>query len=321
MLTSARIREDLAPHEHVAWITSLRSPSIRDLYQRGKLQLSLFDETDLAEITNVEEFPNERLIACFNPLLADERARKREALLLSAEKKLARIEAATKRDKKPLRGAAKIGHRVGNTLATCKVEKHFTIDVTDNSITFARDADKIASESALDGIYVVRTSVPHDELDNEAVVRTYKSLSEVERAFRAMKTIDLHVRPIHHRREDRVRTHVFVCMLYYYLEWHMRQRLAPLLFDDDDPEGAQRRRSSIVAPAKRSAAADAKAQTKRTPDDHVVMSFPDLLASLSTVAKSWMRPADTSFAPFPIITTPLPHQQRALDLLGVKNAL
>ena len=172
-----------------------------------------------------------------------------------------------------------------------------------------------------DGIYVVRTNVAVDQLDAKGVVKAYKSLSMVERAFRSMKTIDLHVRPIHHRREDRVRTHVFLCMLSYYVEWHMRQRLAPLLFEDHDKVAAEHRRESIVRPAKRSKAAEEKAKSKKTTDDFVVQNFSDVISSLSTIAKSWVRPPNTQLAPFPMLTTPTPYQQRALDLLGVKIAL
>jgi len=247
LITQARIREELAPIEGLEWITALRAPAIKKLASEGNIQLTLFDQRDLAELTS-EDFPGERLVACRNPLLADERARKREALLTATEKKLEKIAEATRREKRRLRGAGKIGVRVGKVVARSKVTKHFLIEITDEGFSYRRNEEKIAAEAALDGIYILRTSLSADEMPAEETVRTYKSLSKVERAFRCLKTTDLHIRPIYHRLEDRVRAHVFLCVLAYYVEWHMRRALAPILFEDHDHAAAEQLRESIVAP-------------------------------------------------------------------------
>lgn len=225
MLTEARIREDLRP-AGMAWITALRAPAIKWLVDQGDLQLSLFDERDLMEIESAE-FPGERLIVCRNPTLAAERRRKREALLVKTEQALERIATATKRTKNRLRGAANIALSVGKVIDKSKMGKHFILEIDEDRFSYGRDEAKIAAEAALDGFYVIRTNVPTEELGPEETVTAYKSLSRVERAFRSMKTVDLKVRPIHHHLEDRVRAHVLLCMLAYYVEWHMRQRLAP----------------------------------------------------------------------------------------------
>ena len=251
MLTAARIREDLADVDGLRWITTLRAPTIRKLVAAGTVTPSLFDERDLAEVTS-EEFPGERLIVCRNPLLAAERQRKRHELLAATEKELEPIVAATRRRNNPLRGAADIGLRVGKVINRYKVAKHFITTITDKSFTFRRDEDRIADEQQLDGLYIVRSNVEPEQFDAAQTVRAYKDLSKVERAFRSLKTVDLKVRPIHHRRADRVRAHVFVCMLAYYVEWHMRQALKPLLFDDHDPAAAERQRASVVRKARRS---------------------------------------------------------------------
>ena len=316
MITSARIRENLQPAPGIEWITALRAPAIKKLASDGVLQLSLFDNRDLAEITH-PDFPGERLIACFNPLLAEERARKRPELLTATEKELEKIAVATRRKKRPLRGKQNIGLRVGKVLNRYKMGKHFQIEIQEDSFSYQRRQANIEKEKSLDGIYVIRTNVSPEVFSSEQAVRNYKSLSGVERAFRSLKTVDLHVRPIHHREPDRVRSHIFLCMLAYYVEWHMRQDLAPLLFDDDDKAAAEQARISVVAPAQRSASAQQKASSRRTPDDLPVHSFQTLLSDLATIVANRVQPKDAAIPAFDIITTPTAVQQRALDLLRV----
>lgn len=315
MLTEARIEEDLRPLAALDWITALRAPAIQQLAQQKVLQLSVFDQRDLAEITS-PDYPGERLVACRNPLLAEERARKRTELLAVTEAKLAGITAATRRARRPLRGKDKIGIRVGRALEHSKVGKHFRYEITDTSFTFERDEASIRREAALDGVYVIRTSVPAAELNAEEVVESYKSLSQVEQAFRSFKTVDLKLRPIFHHRADRVRAHALLCMLAYYVEWHMRQALAPLLFDDHDPKGAAAARTSVVAPAERSPAARAKATTKRTEDGFPVHSFQTLLEDLKTATKNRVAVADTGIT-FHQLAELTPLQQRIFELLAV----
>jgi len=314
MLTDARIREELEPVEGLSWISALRAPAIQRLAAQETIQRSLFDEVDLAEVTS-PDFPGERLVVCRNPLLAAERARKRQALLAATETDFEKIVRATQRTRQRLHGADKIGLRVGTVRNKYKVGKHFELTITDDTFSYARKQEQITAEAALDGLYVVRTNVDAAELSTAEVVRAYKSLSVVERAFRTMKTIDLKVRPIHHRREDRVRAHVFLCMLAYYVEWHMRRALAPLLFEDHDRAAAQR--TSVVRKAERSPAADRKAATKRTEDDFAVQSFRSLLGQLGTIVKNWVRPTATTGVSFPMVTIPNRHQKRALELLGL----
>ncbi|MDQ7007483.1 MAG: IS1634 family transposase [Acidobacteriota bacterium] len=314
MITSARIREDLENQQDVSWITALRAKQIQRLVQQGSLQLSLFDEFDLGEVTS-PEYPGERLIACRNPLLADERERKREELLQATESDLDKIVVATRRARKPLRGQSEIGLRVGRVLGRYKMAKHFLLEIEEDSFSYRRDEEKIAREQALDGVYMIRTSVPAEAMGTTTVVRAYKSLSHAERAFRTMKTIDLKMRPIHHRLEDRVRAHVFLCMLAYYVEWHMTRALAPLLFVDEEPEGDQLRHKSIVAPAQRSASALSKASSKKNSRGEAVHSFRGLLAHLGTLTKNLVRPKIKGSAPFEQTTRPDPLQQRVFDLL------
>jgi hypothetical protein len=315
LLTEARIEAELRPLEgKLDWITALRAPAVRKLFEEGDLQLSLFDQRDLAEITS-KRFPDERLIACRNPLLATERARKREALLKATEKKLEEIARATRRNSRPLRGAEAIALRVGEVLGGSKVSKHFRIEIREDLFTYARDEENIVREAALDGIYVIRTSVPKEEITAEDAVGAYKSLSAVERAFRSTKSVDLEVRPIHHRTEPRVRAHVFLCMLAYYVEWHMRRALAPLLFEDHEKGAAQLQRRSAVARAERSPAARKKVRTRRTSDDLPVHSFQTLLKDLSTLTKNRVRVGGG--VAFDQLACPTPIQQRALDLLEV----
>ncbi len=318
MLTAARLREDIRPAD-LDWITALRAPQVKALVRDGALQLSFFDEADLAEITH-PDYPGERLVACKNPFLEAERARKRESLLQATEADLAKIAAAVQRDRRPLRGTDKIALRADRVLRRRKVAKHFTIAITDASFSYPRDQDSITAQAALDGIYVLRTSVEPDNLDSGEVVSSYKALAGVERAFRAFNT-DLDIRPIRHRTEDRVRAHVFLRMLSYYITWHMQDRLAPLLFTDDDKATAQAARHSPVAPAARSPQALAKAAAKRTPGDLPVHSFQTLLADLATICLNQIQPADPALPGFRLVTTPTPTQRQTLDLLGISHRL
>ena len=314
MITQARIDEDLRP-AGLDWITALRAPTLKALVGGGHLQMSLFDERDMAAITS-PDFPGERLIVCRNPDLARERARKREDLLAATERDLAKIVAAVARKKKPLRGAAETGMAVGAVLDKHKMAKHFDVTIADDRFAYARKSDEIAQEAALDGLYAVRTSLSENTLADDAAVKAYKSLAQVERAFRCLKTIDLHVRPIYHWLEDRVRAHVFLCMLAYYVEWNMRARLAPMLYDDDDKAAAEALRASPVAKAQRSPSALAKSATGRTPDGAPVHSFQSLLADLATLARNTVVAANAPERPFTILTRPTPIQQKAFDLLG-----
>jgi hypothetical protein len=318
MLTAARLREDVRP-AGLDWITALRAPQVKALVRDGDLQLTLFDSQDLAEITS-PDFPGERLVACMNPFLEAERARKRESLLAATEADLGKIAAACTRSRAPLRGRDKIAVRADRVLRRRKVAKHFTVEITDNSIRYARDQDSIAAEAKLDGIYVLRTSVAATDLASSGVVSSYKALAQVERAFRALNT-DLDIRPIRHRNEQRVRAHVFLRMLSYYLAWHMQARLAPLLFADDDKPAAQAARPSPVAPAVRSPRAQAKAATKQTPAAQPVHSFATLLADLATICQNTIAPADPALPGFRLVTTPTPLQRHAFDLLGVSHRL
>jgi hypothetical protein len=318
MLTAARLREDVRP-AHLDWITALRAPQVKALVRGGDLQLSLFDAQDLAEITS-PDFPGERLVACMNPFLEAERARKRESLLAAAEADLAKIAAACARARAPLRGKDKIAVRVDRVLSRRKVAKHFTTEITDDSFSCARDQDSIDAEAKLDGIYVLRTSVDGNDLGSGEVVSSYKALAQVERAFRAFNT-DLDIRPIRHRTEDRVRAHVFLRMLSYYITWHMQARLASLLFTDDDKPAAQATRTGPVAPAARSPRALAKAATKQTPADLPVHSFATLLADLATICLNTIAPADPALPGFRLATTPTPLQRQAFELLGVSHRL
>jgi len=315
MITQARITENIAP-AGLDWITALRAPAIRALLDSGALQLSLFDQRDMASIT-APDFPNERLVVCRNPDLAAERTRKRGDLLAATERELARIQAAVARRRDPLRGTAAIGLAVGAVINRYKMAKHFDLNIADTAFSFARKTAEIAAEAAVDGIYVIRTSLPAETFDDATTVRSYKSLACVERAFRCIKTVDLHVRPVYHWLADRVRAHVFLCMLAYYLEWHMRQRLAPMLFDDTDKEVAETLRASVVAPAQRSPAAVTKQTTGQTGDGLPVHSFRSLLADLATLVRNTVVTAITPHHPLTVLTRPTPVQHKALTLLGV----
>ena len=319
MITSARIREDLQSVDGLDWISALRNAQIRKLVDAGSLQLSLFDQRDLAEFID-PAFPGERLIACHNPLLAEQRRRKRLELLALTETLLLKIVTATTRKRQPLTGQVAIARRVERDANKYKMAKHFELEITDTSFRYRRKEDTIAQEARLDGIYVIRTSVPEDALSAQQSVEAYKSLSTVERAFRSIKTVDLKVRPIHHRLENRVRCHIFLCMLAYYVEWHMRRDLAPILFDDHDRAAAKAGRASIVAPAQRSPSAQAKAHSKRTHDGQSVHSFRTLLADLGSIVRNTCTPTAIDVPSFEKTTRPTPLQQRAFDLLGVKLA-
>jgi hypothetical protein len=315
LLTDARIREELKPLEGLDWITALRGPTIQKLVEAGSLDVARFVETDLGEIAD-PAYPGERLIVCRHVSLAAERARKREALFRATEQALETVRQATLRPQRRLTGQAKIALRVGKVRNRFKMGKHFRLEITAEALQYARDPHSIAAEAALDGVYVLRTSVPAEALDLSGTVRAYKSLSTVERAFRSLKTVDLQVRPIGHRLAERVRAPVFLCMLAYYVEWHMRQALAPLLFDDDDKAAGEAQRASVVAPAQRSPRAQRKAQTKRTDDGMPVHSFQTLLDDLATVTKNRVRFVQSNTEPT-LLTTPTPLQQRAFDLLQV----
>jgi transposase len=315
MITAARIETLLKP-AGLDWITALRAGSIKALREQGAFQLSLFDERDLAEV-NSPDFPDERLIVCRNPLLAAERARKRQDLLAATEANLLKVGKSVTRKRNPLRGADQIGLAAGAVLNRHKMAKHFTLTITDDHFSFAREVDSIDAEAKLDGFYVIRTNLPQDALTATDVVRSYKDLSQVERAFRSIKAVDLHIRPIHHRLSDRVRAHVLLCMLAYHLEWHMRQALAPILFDDHQRTVAATTRSSIVASAQRSNAARRKAATKRTDDDLPVHSFQSLLAELATFTRNSMTVSAAPQDVFLLYPQQTPLQQRAFQLLAV----
>jgi len=316
MITDARIRDDLKP-AGIDWITALRAPSIQQLAaEDGPLQLSFFDERDLAEIESEELFPGERLIVCKNHALAEERRRKRNELLDATEQDLKNIQKRIVRKRDPLRGADEIGLAIGKVIGRRKVGKHFDLTITDDQLSFTRDHAAIAKEAALDGFYVLRTNVPAEAINTADTVRAYKSLARVERAFRCLKTTDLDIRPIYHWVSPRVRAHVFLCMLAYYLEWHMRQALAPILFDDHDRAAGEALRSSPVAKAEPSPAAKRKARKKRTDDGQPVHSFRTLLADLATLTRNTVRCGN---APeMALLARPTEIQQCALELLGVK---
>ena len=281
LITQARIREELRPLQ-LDWITALRGPQIRQLVNRGDLQLSLFDDKDLAEIES-PDYPGERLIVCRNPLLAERRASKRQQLLEATQQELDKIVQATERPQRALQGKDKIALRVGKVLQRFKVGKHFQLEITEESFNYCRKQEAIEREAALDGIYVIRSSLTQLQMTASDLVRSYKGLSVVEQAFRSFKTVDLKVRPIYHRLEDRVRAHLFLCMLAYYVQWHMRQKLAPVPFQDEDKAAAQALRESVVQPARRSRRARDKAQLKRTEQGWPVHSFQRLSNRFSVI--------------------------------------
>jgi hypothetical protein len=311
MITTARI-EALKDLGGLGWITSLRAPAIAALANSGALQLSLFDQANLAEIVGHPDYPGERLVACRNPALAVERARKRQELLAATEADLAAIQAAVERDRQPLRGRDKIALRVGRKINRHKVAKHFELSFGDSSFTFARKADQIAAEAALDGIYVIRASAAHtNSLDAPQVVEAYKDLKFNEAGFRSLKAIDLDLRPIHHWTEPRVRAHVFICMLALYVIWHLRKAWAPICFTDED----RPQPSDPVAPAARSAAALAKASRQHHHDGETIHSFATVLDELATLTRNTI--VFAGGARITKLATPTPLQRRAFELIGV----
>jgi hypothetical protein len=312
MLTSARI-EALKEVGGISWISALRGDQIEALVHSGDLQMGLFDERNLVEITS-PKFPGERLVVCKNPALAEERARKREALLTATESELEKVRGSVAAGR--LKGEAEIGLRVGKVIGRFKVGKHFRLEIADDRFHFERNQEQIAAEAALDGLYVIRSCVGPDKLSSEDLVCSYKLLAGVERAFRTLKSVDLQVRPIHHRLEDRVRAHIFLCMLAYYVRWHMERAWAPLLFRDEDKPWPE----DPVAPAQRSAEAERKARTQRRPDGGLVHSFSTLLNELGTLTKNRLRLGDGTTS-FEKLAEPTPLQQQALTLLGLHPAL
>ena len=315
MLTSVQIQE-LRTRPGLGWISALRSEAIRELVEQEGLQMSLFDERNLAEIHS-PSYPDERLIACYNPLLADERRRKRQELLQATEKNLAGISReVARRTRKPLT-AAEIGQKVGRVLGRHKMGKHFKLQIADGSMSWQRDSDSIGREEQLDGIYVIRTSEPSERLEAPQAVRQYKNLARVEQFFRTCKGMDIRIRPIRHRTEDHVRGHIFLCMLAYYVEWHMRKALAPLLFEDEEIDSL-RWRCDPVAKAEPSASAKRKKTERTTPEGLTVHSFDNLLKVLGTRTRNRCRVVhekiDNTFIQ---ITEPNPLQRKALELLGL----
>lgn len=318
MITSARIGEDLRP-AGLDWITCLRAPAIQALAaENGPLQLSLFDERDLAEISAPEMFPDERLIVCRNRELAAERGRKREELLSATERELVRIQAQVRRRHSPLRSAAEIGLAVGAVLNSRKMAKHFAVEIRDGHFAFQRRTQQIEQEARLDGIYVIRTSVPVEHLDASEAVQAYKDLSRVERAFRSLKTIDLDIRPIRHWTAPRVRAHVFLCMLAYHVEWHLRDALAPLLFHDTELAAARAERTSPVASTQPSDSVKAKKATKRSADAQRVMGFAGLMTHLGTMTRNTMRVTMRTAHRFALFAKPTPLQEAAFKLLNLE---
>jgi hypothetical protein len=311
MVTKANL--ELLREQETGWITALKAPQIGKLVREGALQLSLFDQHNLAEIT-AEEYPGERLIVCRNPLVAADRARKREELLQATEHGLHEIAARVERG--TLAGADQIGLAVGPALKRYRVKKHFEVRITDTTFTYKRKTEQVTAEAALDGLYVLRTSVTDSELDSGEVVRSYKQLKVVERAFRTFKGPELQIRPIHHRLQDRVRAHVLLCMLAYYLTWHLRQAWTPLLFKDENPPT----QPDPVAKAIRSRSAQRKAQTKRTTTGETAHSYKSLLAELATLTRNTIRLPGTA-ATFHKLAAPTPTQARALELAETAEVL
>ena len=313
MLTQPQI-DQLKQHPGWGWITALKSVAIRSLVKQGALQLSLLDEKNLAEITS-PDYPGERLMACYNPLLAEERGRKRRELLEATEKGLTKISKEVTRRKKKLLKAAEIALKVGKVLGRSKMGKHFEYTIGEGSFQWKRREDAIQQEAKLDGIYVIRTSESKERLSPEATVRSYKSLSEVERAFRCLKGIELRVRPIHHRTEERVPTHIFICLLAYYVEWHLRRAWAPILFEDEE-RTEERERRDPVGPAKPSASARQKKNSHQTKEGLPAHSFKTLMAELATRARvTYSLRSGDSTSTFKQVPEPTPAQARAYELL------
>jgi len=319
MISGKAIDEYLRDEEGVQWITALTSASITKLQRQGAIQRSLFDQRDLASITH-PDYPHERLIVCRNPLLADERARKREALLAATEKLLAKVKAKVDRRSKPLRGKSEIGVEVGKVVNRKKVAKHFRLDIGDDRFEYSRKQEKIDAEASLDGLYAIRANVDPGEMSDDQVVAHYKNLASVERAFRSLKSIDLRVRPIHHRLADRVRSHIFLCMLAYYIEHQLRQSLAPMMFTDEDKPTVETR-DSIVSPARRSKSAKHKDATRRNASGVGLSSFRDLLENLSAITRSTVNIPGHPKGRFTATSRPTPYQQEIIRHLGIERHL
>jgi transposase len=319
-IIAKRIEEEFTGHTDLSFITALKSAEIQDLVSEKSLKLSVFDETDLAEIYS-PLYPGERLIACRNKALTIKRTQKREALLKATETELDKIVLATKRKKKKLKGKAKIGLRVGRVLGKYKMGKHILLTIKSASFSYQRNQESILAEQLLDGIYIIRTPLSKTDVTAGEAVLIYKGLSVVERAFRCMKTTDLHIRPVNHRLPDRVKSHVFLCMLAYYIEWHMRRKLAPILFEDEDKEEVQLERESVVAKAPRSHSAQYKAAKKETQEGLPVHSFQSLLADLATVTRNTIAPLEHEDVTFMQVTERTALQQKAFDLLGMTGKM
>ena len=315
MITEARLQEEVKPAD-LDWITALRAPAIRGLVEGGVLQLDLFDQRNMASITS-PDFPGERLIVCRNPELARERARKRLDLLAATERDLLKVKASVDRSRAPLHGKDAIGLAVGAVLGKHKMAKHFELDIGEHSFTFTRKTDAIAAEAALDGLYAVRTNLPEEVLGDSQTVLAYKSLAKVERAFRTIKSADLEIRPIFHWTSPRVKAHVLLCMLAYYVEYHMLEKLAPMLYRETDPEAAEALRSDVVAKAQRSPAAKTKEATHKTETGLPVHSFQGLMAHLATYCRlTATTPLNQNYQ-FTLYTKATPTQEQAFKLLGI----
>ena len=319
MISGKAIDEYLRDEEGARWITALKSASIARLQRQGAIQRSLFDQRDLVSVTHCD-YPDERLIVCRNPLLADERARKREALLAATEKLLAKVKAKVDRKRNPLRGKSEIGVEVGKAVNRKKVAKHFQIEITDDRFEYSRNQEKIDVEVSLDGLYTIRSNVEATQMSPEQVVAHYKNLASVERAFRSLKSIDLRVRPINHRLADRVRSHIFICMLAYYIEHHLRELLAGLMFVDEDKSLVETR-DSIVSPARRSESATRKDASRRNEAGFRLSSFRDILESLSAVTRSTANIQGHPNGRFRVTSRPTPYQEEIIRLLGIARHL
>jgi transposase len=320
MISGKAIDKYLRDEEGADWITALNSASIAKLERCGSIQLTFFDECDLASITH-PDYPDERLIVCRNPDLARRRAKRREALMQATEKLLAEIIKKVERKNKPLRGKDAIGVEVGKIINKKKMAKHFALTIMDDTFTFERNEEKIRSEAAIDGLYVIRSSVEKTRMTDQELVANYKNLEMVERAFRSLKSIDLNVRPIYHRLDNRVRAHIFICMLAYHIEHHMRTLLAPLLFADEQKETAAER-NSVVDSVKRSESARKKDQTHRTSDgQYPISSFRDILQALSGITRSRVRVQGHKKGDFKTTSTPTSYQQKILEQLGATREM
>lgn len=321
MITQKRIDEELRDIEGLDWISALRSSQIASLVNTGAIQLELFDQRNLAEIQS-PDFPGERLVVCRNPALAERRSRKRESMLQATEAELDLIAAAVARPKRALKGKENIGLRIGKVLNARKMAKHFLLEIGEGSFSWRRNEESIQDEARLDGLYVVRSSLDEQTgLGPEDLVERYKDLSSVENAFRSIKTVDLRVRPIYHRDADRVRAHILLCMLSYYVEWHMRQALKPLLFDEDDPEASRAQRTDVVAPKEPSPSAKAKARSKTTPADDPVHSFQTMLKDLGTLCRNTIQPNIRGAKTWNQDTEPTPLQNKIFTLLSEYNPM